>query len=96
MKHEGRHGAREAALQILYQWEIGGASIDDTLAAYWAVREQDPAERAGIPTDREYAAKLARGTVERLAEIDPAIEAQAEHWRPHTNCCLAERRRPRS
>jgi N utilization substance protein B len=81
MKHEERSGAREAALQILYQWEVGGASIDDTLAAYWAVREEDAAERVPPPTDREYAAMLARGTVERLAQLDPEIEAQAEHWR---------------
>jgi N utilization substance protein B len=31
--------------------------------------------------DREYAATLARGTAERLPELDPLIEAQAEHWR---------------
>ena len=80
-RHEERHAAREAALQILYQWEIGGASIDDTLAAYWDVRERDPAEAAPAAVDREYAAALARGTVARLAEIDPLLEAQAEHWR---------------
>ena len=80
-KHEGRHGAREAALQILYQWEMGGAPLEDTLAAYWDVREQDPDSSEMGNVDREYAASLARGTVSRLAELDPAIEAQAEHWR---------------
>lgn len=81
MNREERRGAREAALQILYQWEIGGASLDDTLAAYWDVREQDPAEGTPPAVDREYAATLARGTAERLPELDPLIEAQAEHWR---------------
>ena len=80
-RHEQRHAAREAALQILYQWEIGGASIDDTLAAYWEVRERDPAEGTAASVDRDYAAALARGTAARLSEIDPLIEAQAEHWR---------------
>lgn len=80
-KHEERHAAREAALQILYQWEIGGASLDDTLAAYWDVREQDPDGSGAGPVDREYAAALARGTAGKLAELDPLIEAQAEHWR---------------
>jgi N utilization substance protein B len=81
MKHEDRRGAREAALQILYQWEVGGATLDDTLAAYWEVREHDPAEGTHPLVDREYAAVLARGTAERLPELDPLIEAQAEHWR---------------
>ncbi|MBI2219842.1 MAG: transcription antitermination factor NusB [Acidobacteria bacterium] len=81
MNREERRGAREAALQILYQWEIGGASLDDTLAAYWDVREQDPAEGTPPAVDREYAATLARGTAERLPELDPLIEARAEHWR---------------
>jgi N utilization substance protein B len=80
-KHEERHGAREAALQILYQWEIGGASLDDTLATYWDVREHDPDASGTGPVDREYAASLARGAADRLAELDPLIEAQAEHWR---------------
>lgn len=80
-KHAERHAAREAALQILYQWEIGGASLDDTLATYWEVREEDPDASALAPVDRQYAADLARGTAARMAEIDPLIEAQAEHWR---------------
>lgn len=81
-KHEERHAAREAALQILYQWEMGGAPLDDTLAAYWEVREHDPApEGDPAPVDRDYAAWLARGTAERLPELDPLIEARAEHWR---------------
>lgn len=81
MRHDERRGAREAALQILYQWEVGGAALDDTLAAYWDVRERDPEERAGQPVDSEYAARLVRGTVAKMAELDPQIEAQAEHWR---------------
>src|SRR5512147_2561860 len=80
-KYEPRRAAREAALQILYQWEVGGASLDDTLAAYWDVRDNDPDESEGGPIDHEYAAALVRGTVTRLAELDPLLEAQAEHWR---------------
>ncbi|HSL22362.1 MAG TPA: transcription antitermination factor NusB [Vicinamibacterales bacterium] len=81
-KHEERHAAREAALQILYQWEVGGAPLDDTLAAYWQVREQDPAsEDVPAAVDRDYAAWLARGTAEGISELDPLIEHQAEHWR---------------
>lgn len=80
-RHEERHGAREAALQILYQWEVGGASLDDTLAVYWDVRERDPDASEAGAVDREYAAALARGTVDSLPELDALLEAQAEHWR---------------
>jgi N utilization substance protein B len=80
-KHEERHGAREAALQILYQWEVGGASVADTLAAYWDVRERDPDDSETGAVDREYAAMLVRGTADRIADLDPLIEEQAEHWR---------------
>ena len=80
-RHEERHGAREAALQILYQWEVGGASLDDTLAVYWDVRERDPDASEAGAVDREYAAALARGTVGSLPELDALLEAQAEHWR---------------
>jgi N utilization substance protein B len=80
-KHAERHAAREAALQILYQWEIGGASLDDTLATYWEVRDQDPDAAAMRDVDREYAADLARGTAAHMPALDPLIEAQAEHWR---------------
>lgn len=80
-KHEERHAAREAALQILYQWEVGGASVEDTLATYWEVRERDPDDSETSPVDAEFAARLVRCTAEHLAELDPLLEAQAEHWR---------------
>lgn len=81
---ETRHRAREAALQMLYQWEVGGAPIDRTIEAYWSVREQDAAEEgglAGAEIDRDLAERLARGTSARIAELDPQIERAAEHWR---------------
>jgi N utilization substance protein B len=78
---EERHGARRAALQVLYQWEIGGASLDDTLATFWEVRERDPDASDTGPVDREFAARLARGTAATLPELDPLLDAQAEHWR---------------
>jgi N utilization substance protein B len=81
----GRRGARAASLQILYQWEIGGAPIDATIEAYWAARDGETAEgeAASIDpsVDRNFAGRLARGTAEHLSELDPRIEAAAENWR---------------
>jgi N utilization substance protein B len=80
-----RHGARAAALQILYQWEIGGAPIEPTIEAYWAAREAEAAEgeaaSAGGPVDRVLAERLARGTAGHLHDLDPRIEAVTENWR---------------
>lgn len=80
-----RHRARAAALQILYQWEIGGAPIDRTIEAYWAVQESDAAETqegaAAAPVDREFAERLARGTAAHMTELDPRIEEATDHWR---------------
>ncbi len=74
-----RHRAREAALQILYQWEVGRADIEEVLRTYWTIeRPGEPALSAPLES---FATKLAAGTVGHLDEIDPLIGASAEHWR---------------
>ena len=72
-----RHRAREAALQILYSWEIGRADAEQALAAYWAAHEgEPPPERI-----RAFIQALVEQTVSRLAEIDALIAGSAENWR---------------
>jgi N utilization substance protein B len=74
----GRHRAREAALQMLYQWEVGRASADEAIATYW------PAHDAERPLDeplRAFANDLVRGTIERVGEIDGILGAHAQNWR---------------
>jgi N utilization substance protein B len=74
----GRHRAREAALQMLYQWEVGRASAYEAIATYW------PAHDADAPLDeplREFANELVRGTIGRVAEIDGILAAHAQNWR---------------
>lgn len=74
-----RHRAREAALQILYFWEVGGVEPRAAAARYWAVvaDEAEPLPESA----RAFAESLARGTIERLAELDAAIERRAQNWR---------------
>ena len=72
-----RHRGREAALQLLYQWEIGKfgtAGFDEAHALFWEVNPA-PESRRGFS---DY---LVRGTTERIAAIDPLIEASADNWR---------------
>ena len=72
-----RHLGREAALQLLYQWEVGGIGEkqrDESLVLFWVVH---PA-----PSSRQtFAGRLARGTFGALSKIDPLIECQSENWR---------------
>lgn len=72
-----RHRAREAALQILYFWEIGRADAEQALDAYWAAHEgEPPPERI-----RAFIQALVEQTVSRLTDIDALIAGSAENWR---------------
>ena len=72
-----RHRGREAALQLLYQWEIGRPgedNVDDAIELYWTVHPAPDSRRV-------FATGLARGTAARADEIDPLIETHARNWR---------------
>jgi len=71
-----RSRGREAALQMLYQWEVGGGDLQDVLTSFWGF---DPA-RVG-EEGRAFAETLVRGVVRRLEEIDALIAGVAENWR---------------
>ena len=85
-RKDPRHRAREAALQILYQWDIGKRDIDKSAATFFDLQwpNSDP------PADdlRDFATALARATSERLSEIDPLIADTTERWRPERMAIL--------
>ncbi len=68
-----RHQSREAALQLLYQSEVGKVPIDVALETF------DRLEF--IPSQREFSTWLAKGTASHLKDIDPLITRSAQHWR---------------
>ena len=75
---ERSHQAREAAIQMLYQWEVGRLSVPDVADSFWRIGDAP----AVLPERvRDRASALVRGTVERVARIDPIIEAQSANWR---------------
>jgi transcription antitermination protein NusB len=74
----GRRAAREAALQMLYQCEVGRAGAYEAIATYWSARE---AEQALDEPLREFADGLVRGTLGRVTEIDALLAAHAQNWR---------------
>lgn len=75
-----RHHAREAALQILYQWDVGRMDVE--LAAETFFGHQWPGSAPPAEALRSFAKGLAEDTVSRLPAIDPLIAETAERWRP--------------
>jgi len=74
----GRRRAREAALQMLYQWEVGRASAYEAIATYWPAHD---AEQPLTDLLRDFANSLVRGTIDRVKEIDALLSTHAENWR---------------
>ena len=72
MRHEQRHRAREAALQILYQAEVGRTDV--ALAATTFFDRQWAGPRPPSDELRQFATELAHETIRRLPAIDALIE----------------------
>jgi N utilization substance protein B len=75
---ETRHRAREAALQMLYQSEVGRTPIHQVCQTFW---EGGPAGTPPAGDVRAFAALLASGVAAHGLEIDRLIGEAAEHWR---------------
>src|SRR3954470_2779514 len=75
-----RRKARECALQMLFAADLGSASAvrpDELVRDYWdQLGEPEMDEGA-----REFATRLALGTLAHLEEVDERIRSRAEHWR---------------
>ena len=85
-KTDKRHRAREAALQILYQWDIARGDVERAADTFFELQwpDTDPPSEAL----RGFATSLARDTVARLDTIDPLIAETAERWRPERMAVL--------
>lgn len=76
---EPRHRAREAAVQMLYQWEVGRSSMPDVTQTFWL--HDQPAAESLAEAGRAFADKLATGVADTVGALDPVIVEAAEHWR---------------
>jgi N utilization substance protein B len=72
-----RRKARECALQMLFAADIAGAVPEEVLRTYW--KELGDADTEDVA--REFATRLAAGTLANLATLDERIRSRAEHWR---------------
>ena len=70
-----RTQARECALQILYQYEMNPEPLPEILAKFWFQQDETFSEDI-----RDFAEKLALGTVEHQTEIDKIVERYADNW----------------
>ena len=78
MGADARHRAREAALQMLYQREVGRTPIDEVCRTFWT---GGPAGSPPAESVRRFAALLACGVAAHAPTIDPLIAEAAQHWR---------------
>ena len=72
-----RRKARECALQMLFAADVAETPPEEVVRTYWAelgeAELEDPA--------RDFATRLAAGTLSRLDTLDERIRSRAEHWR---------------
>ena len=77
---ESRHRAREAAIQMLYQWEVGRDTIAEIGQTFWTHSPASTQQPLGDEL-RAFATTLAAGVANSVADIDPIIVGAAENWR---------------
>jgi N utilization substance protein B len=69
-----RRTARECALQMLYEFDVGKHPESEIIRTFWQMN--DHPEKVG-----DFANRLFEGTLKRLDEIDAVIQQHAKNWR---------------
>jgi len=72
-----RRKARECALQMLFAADVASTPGDEVVRTYWReLGDSDIEEPA-----RNFATRLAAGTLANVDALDERIRSRAEHWR---------------
>jgi len=69
-----RRKARELALQMLFQWDVGQHPPEEVITTFLTPRKLDP-------KTEEFARTLFEGAVKETKSLDALLRAQSEHWR---------------
>lgn len=72
-----RRKARECALQMLFAADVAEATSEVVVRSYWAELGEPDLDQ----TARDFATRLASGTLAHLDVLDERIRSRAEHWR---------------
>jgi N utilization substance protein B len=77
-----RGAARLAAVQALYQMDVGRASLEDTLAQFGAFHLGREIEgEQYLPADADFFRQIVRGVTKHQLDIDPAVDrALSDGW----------------
>ncbi|MGC8550354.1 MAG: transcription antitermination factor NusB [Acidobacteriaceae bacterium] len=70
-----RRKARELAMQMLFQADIGKQNPEQVRKTFWAAREEDDSDVRGFAED------IFRVASARIEEIDALIEQHSANWR---------------
>jgi N utilization substance protein B len=70
-----RRKARELAMQMLFQADVGKQSPDEVRKTFWQAREESDQAARGFAED------LFRVATAREAEIDALLEEHSKNWR---------------
>lgn len=74
-----RHRSRQRALQVLFEWDVRGDSVDRAIHHYYETLYSE--EQEAKPKPDQFMEELARGTAASSSDIDKQIEERAQHWR---------------
>ena len=69
-----RRTARECALQMLYEYDVGKQPVEDILETFWEMNEHPKQVR-------EFANQLFQGSIASIKEIDKTIQQHTQNWR---------------
>jgi N utilization substance protein B len=69
-----RRKSREYAMQMLYQWELGGNTPEQVGASFFLERRADREVES-------FAREIFRGAVDNIERLDQLIRERAAHWR---------------
>ena len=75
-----RHRAREQALQLLFEWDLRRAPLEEIFSGYYnslLIAEETPIK----PFRDPFAEGLVRGVIGSVADIDDKITKHAAHWK---------------
>jgi N utilization substance protein B len=69
-----RRVARECALQMLYEFDVGKHDCEEIVRSFWEMNEHPQKVR-------DFANQLFQGSLSRIKEIDRTIQQHTKNWR---------------
>ncbi len=78
-----RRKARELAMQMLYQSDLGKQTANEVRRVFWQSRLDDEGQPTVDLETQSFAEDLFRVAMERSDEVDDLIEQHSQHWRVH-------------